>query len=152
MISQLPLPPYQTYIIVVNEALYYKTKLDHSLLNPNHIRHYGLNSWDNLYDKEGGLKIKLDDSVDVTMRTKGPKIYFETRSPRKVELRDFPKLQLTSRKEWNPAILSLGELKSNPGDHLPMMRISEMKVSPNDNNYEYLDSTYDTSFLHSVEP
>ena len=25
----------QTYIIVINEALYYGTKLDHSLINPN---------------------------------------------------------------------------------------------------------------------
>ena len=42
----------QTYILVVNEALYYGTKLDHYLLNPNQIRHYGLNFWDNPYNKE----------------------------------------------------------------------------------------------------
>ena len=29
----------QTYIFVVNKALYYGTKLDHYLLNPNHIRY-----------------------------------------------------------------------------------------------------------------
>ena len=33
-----------------------------------------------------------------------------------------------------------------------MMRISEMKVSPNANDYKYLDSTDDASLLHSVEP
>ena len=48
--------------------------------------------------------------------------------------------------------MSLGELKSDTGVHLPMMRISEMKVSPNANDYEYLDSTDDASLLHSVEP
>ena len=142
----------QTYIIVVNEALYYGTKLDHSLLNPNQIRHYGLNFWDNSYDKERGLNIKLDDSVEVTMRTKGTKIYFKKRSPGKVELRDCPKLQLTSRNEWNCTIVSLGELKSNTRDHLPMMRISQMKISPNTNDYEYLDSTDYAPLLHSVEP
>ena len=97
----------QKYILIVKEALYYGTKLDHSLLNPNQIRHYGLNSWDNPYNKEQFLNIKLNDSVDVTMQTKGTKIYFETRSPSEVELRDCPKLQLTSRNEWNPAIVSL---------------------------------------------
>ena len=86
------------------------------------------------------------------MRTKGTKIYFETRSPSEVELKDYTKLQITSRKEWIPAIVSLGELKSDTGDHLPMMRISKMKVSPNANDYEYLDSTDDSSLLHSVEP
>ena len=33
-----------------------------------------------------------------------------------------------------------------------MMCISEMKVSPNANKYEYLDSTVNSSLLHSVEP
>ena len=51
----------QMYILVVNEALYYGTKLDHYLLNPNQIRHYDLNFWDNPYDKEWGLNTKLDD-------------------------------------------------------------------------------------------
>ena len=69
-----------------------------------------------------------------------------------MELRDCPKLELTSHNEWNPAIVSLNELKSNSRDHLPMIHISEMKVSPNANNYEYLDSTDDASLLHSVEP
>ena len=99
-----------------------------------------------------GLKIKLDGSIDVTMQTKGTKIYFQKTSPIEVELRDCPKLQLTSRKEWNPVIVSLGELKSDTRVHLPMMRISKMKVSPNSNDYEYLDLTDDASLLHSVEP
>ena len=36
----------QTYTIVINEALYYGTKLDHSLINPNQIRAYGVPFWD----------------------------------------------------------------------------------------------------------
>ena len=31
-----------TYILVFNEILYYGTALDHSLINPNQIRHYGI--------------------------------------------------------------------------------------------------------------
>ena len=57
----------QTYILIVNEALCYGTKLNHSLLNPNQIRYYGLKFWDNQYDIERGLKIELDDLVGVTM-------------------------------------------------------------------------------------
>ena len=45
-------------------------KLDHFLLKPNQIRHYGINFWDNPYDKERGLKITLYDFVDATMQTK----------------------------------------------------------------------------------
>ena len=42
----------QIYTIIINEALYYGTKLDHSLINPNQIRAYGISFWDNPYDKE----------------------------------------------------------------------------------------------------
>ena len=142
----------QTYIIVVNEALCYGTKLNHFLLNPNQISHYGLNFWGNPYDKERGLKIELNDSVYVTTQTKGKKIYFETRFPSQVELKDCPKLQLTSLKEWSPSMVYLGELKSDTADHLLMMRIFKIIFSPNVKDYEYLDSIYDASLLYSVEP
>ena len=71
----------KTYIIVINEALYYGTKLDHSLVNPNQIRAYVVPFWGKSYDKERGLIIEVDDSVNIQMNTMGTKIQFETRSP-----------------------------------------------------------------------
>ena len=47
-----------TYLLQVNEGLYYGKKLDHSLLNPNQIRSYGIPYCNNPYDKERGLKIE----------------------------------------------------------------------------------------------
>ena len=41
-----------TYKIVINEALCYGTKLDHSLINQNQVRIYGLTLWNNPFDKE----------------------------------------------------------------------------------------------------
>ena len=32
----------QTYILIINEGLYYGNKMDHSLINPNQIRDYGI--------------------------------------------------------------------------------------------------------------
>ena len=40
-----------TYILVVNEGLFYGSKLDHSLINPNQVRSYGIPFWDNPFDK-----------------------------------------------------------------------------------------------------
>ena len=71
----------QTYIIVINEALYYGTKLDHSLLNPNQVRHFGVPFWDNPYDKERGLRIMANDEVTIPMSSHGTKVQFSTRSP-----------------------------------------------------------------------
>ena len=36
----------QTFILVINEGLYYGNKMNHSLINPNQIRDYGIPVWD----------------------------------------------------------------------------------------------------------
>ena len=35
------------FILVFNKALYYGTKLDHFLINPNQVRADGIPFWDN---------------------------------------------------------------------------------------------------------
>ena len=66
----------EIYILIINEALYYGKKLDHSLINPNQVRHYGIDFWDNPYDKVNGTRIDIDDTVTVRLRTMGTKILF----------------------------------------------------------------------------
>ena len=39
-----------TFILVINEGLFYGSKLDHSLINPHQIRANGIGFWDNPYD------------------------------------------------------------------------------------------------------
>ena len=84
---------------MINEALYYGTKLDHFLINTNQIRAYGVPFWDNPYDKERGLTIDVGDTVNIHMNTMGAKIHFETRSTTNKELRECPKLNLTGKNE-----------------------------------------------------
>jgi hypothetical protein len=48
-----------TYLLIFNEALYYGVKLDHSLINPNQIHSYGIDFWDNPFDKQRGLAIDI---------------------------------------------------------------------------------------------
>ena len=142
----------QTYILVINEAIYYGTKLYHSLINPNQVWNYVNNFWENPYNKERGLGIELDDSIDVILRTKGTTVLFDTRSRSDAELRDCPQLQITVRNEWNPGMVSLNEMKTGINDNRPSMRISELKVSSNIHDYKYLDSTDDVSLLNLIEP
>ena len=127
-------------------------KLDHSLINPNQVRHYGINFWENPYDKERGLRIELEDSIDVILRTKVTKVLFDTKSLSDAELRDCLQLQITSRNEWNPATVSLNEMTTGIHNNRPSMRISELKVSTNRHDYKYLESTDDASILHSIKP
>ena len=38
------------YIIIINEALYFGSSMDHSLINPNQIQHFGIPVSDDTYD------------------------------------------------------------------------------------------------------
>ena len=52
-----------TFILAINESLYYGNKLDHYLINPNQVRAYGIDFWDNPFDRKRGLTIALNDEV-----------------------------------------------------------------------------------------
>ena len=41
-----------SFILIFNEVLYFGASLDHSLLNPNQMRHYGVDVFDNPYETE----------------------------------------------------------------------------------------------------
>ena len=92
---------------MINEALYYGTKLDHSLINPNQIRAYGVPFWDNPYDKERGPTIEVDDTLNIQINTMRTKIKFETISPTNKELREYPNFNLAGKNEWNLSSVSL---------------------------------------------
>jgi PAS domain-containing protein len=97
--------------LVINEGLYYGTKLDHSLLNPNQCRAYGIDFWDNPYDKERGLRIDADES-SIALKTKGTKIFFKSRSPSQRELQNCHFITLTSKTEWNPSKITMSETQT----------------------------------------
>ena len=120
----------QTYILVINEGLYYGNKMYHSLINPNQIRAYGIPLWDNAYDlsRNGELSIELDEAVKVQMKTQGTKIIFESRAPTKQELKGCTKIYLTSKKEWNPQKVRMSEV----------MVSSVSATRPNDLNEDLL--------------
>ena len=67
---------------------------------------------DNPYDKERGLTIEVNATLNIQMDTMGTKIQFETISPTNKVLREWSKLNLTGKNEWNPSSVSLGSADS----------------------------------------
>ena len=55
----------QTYILVFNESLYYGERLDHSLINPNQVRSFGIPFWDNPFDSAHDLSIDVNSSFRI---------------------------------------------------------------------------------------
>ena len=100
----------ETYILVFNESLYYGPKLDHSLLNPNQLRMHGLGFWDNPFDTNHGLSIDTPCGLVIPLVAKGTKIAFRSRVPTRDELRSCIHIEMTSRREWNPHSVVLGEV------------------------------------------
>ena len=108
----------ETIILVVNEALWYGNCLDHSLLNPNQLRHYGCVVNDNPYDHENSLSIAFGSNVLLDLTTKGTLIYGVSRTPTSYEIEHCPHHIITSDNIWNPHTVKLSVLDTDIDTHV----------------------------------
>jgi hypothetical protein len=101
--------PFQgTFILVFHEPLYYGTKLDHSHINPNQVRAYGIPFWDNPYDPDHGVSIDVNNSLSIPLQPVGTKLQFRTRVPTALELHTCEHISMTSPHTWNPTEIVMG--------------------------------------------
>ena len=121
-----------TYILVFNESSYYGEKLDHTLINPNQIRHNGIDYWDNPFDKSRGICIELDDGPTIKLAMDGTKVTFKSRAPSQHELNTCEHIEMTSSFTWEPHDVQLGEMN--------MRSVTDEIFSESDR------------FLHSINP
>ena len=91
-----------TYILICNEVLHFGPDMQHSLINPNQIRHFGLPVSDNPYDESKRLGIDHDE-LFIPFQTEGSAVYFESHVPTDDELETCPHIVLTDGDvEWDP--------------------------------------------------
>ena len=104
-----------SYILVINEALFYGKKLKHSLINPNQVRHHGIGFWDNPYDQDRQLMIEINEhGLSIPMEYRGTKLVFQSSLPTEYELNELQHIELTSNQPWNPSTVNLGQIKVRP--------------------------------------
>ena len=96
----------ETVILIVNEALYFGGQMDHSLVNPNQIRAFGIDVSDNPYDKERDFGITHDDCF-IPFSTEGSTVFFDTFVPSDHQLDTLRHIELTSDKEWDPTNVNM---------------------------------------------
>ena len=92
----------QTYILILNEALWMGDQMDHSLINPNQLRHYGVRVQDDLTSERALSIITADNQFCMELQMKGTIIYTETHSPSDRELEECPHITLSSSHPWDP--------------------------------------------------
>ena len=149
-------PNGESYIIIINEALYYGSKLDHLLINPNQVRHNCVGFWDNPYDHRQELYIEVyDKGVTLPIQFNGTKLIFESSVPTEEELNMLPQLVLTSGNPWNPGQVTLGQTQREE----VLTHIKSVHVHVDDSGFNTLDKFMYSSHIrddniqmHEVNP
>lgn len=97
-----------TYILIMNQALWFGSKLDDTLLCPNQIRANGnkVDDTPRQFSDVSDHSIKCPsedgDSVTIQLQLNGVISRFATRVPTDEELEQCPRITLTGESPWNP--------------------------------------------------
>jgi hypothetical protein len=94
-----------TIILIINEALYFGNRMNHSLLCPNQLRDFGLivNDVPKSYDATSSHSIIIPDGqIELPLKMRGVISYLETRKPTEEELLKCPRYEMTAAASWDP--------------------------------------------------
>ena len=92
------------YVLIIHEALYFGGSMNHTLINPNQLRQYGIPVHDNPYDRDPSraMGIKINDDERLPFLSQGSTIFFNSRYPDDDELEAYPHVILMSDTPWDP--------------------------------------------------
>ena len=102
------------YLLIFHESLWMGDKLDHTLVNPNQLRAYGVNVQDNPFDAKP-LSITTDDA-SVELYSEGTIICGDTWTPTESELSQLPRHILTSPHDWDPHNICFPSCNGQPSN------------------------------------
>jgi hypothetical protein len=133
----------ETFIMVFNKALCMGKVMEHSLINPNQLRHYGVNVQDNPYSSTQVHISTEDQGFILPLETDGTAIYFvPSRTPTAKELQTCRHITLTSHAEWNPRNVSFPD---------PSHQVEERLISKIESRREF-EPTDDDQVVVSLNP
>jgi hypothetical protein len=97
----------ETILLRFNQILWYGSRLNMSLINPNQIRHNGITVSDDPTDKTRAFGITGGVDFHVAFQILGTTVYFETRVPTSWEYENCRLLELTCDTPWNPGEVNI---------------------------------------------
>ena len=75
-------------------------------MNPNQLRHYGIEGQDNSYHPSDPMVIRKEDADEgdfvACLKSWGMDIYLDTWTPTDRDLEEYPKVVMTSSRQWDP--------------------------------------------------
>ena len=93
----------EEYLLVGDQMLWFGNSLENSLINPNQIREYGFNVYDDPFKDMFGID---GNDFFIPFETTGTVVHFETRTPTLWEQRNLPIILLTAE-TWDPSNVML---------------------------------------------
>ncbi len=93
------------YLLVGDQMLWFRSQMDHSLINPNQIREYSILVYDNPFS-QSQFSIDCNDDF-IPFNTMGTIVYFESRVPTDWETCNLPIIMLTGE-DWDPVNVGFG--------------------------------------------
>ena len=102
----------ETLILCFPQSLYFGNQMEHSLINPNQLRDFGIrvDSTPKQYDPNSNHAIMIpEEDIVIPLKLHGCISYFPTRLPTPQELNDCRYIELSSEQEWNPYSDRFGE-------------------------------------------
>jgi hypothetical protein len=118
------------YILVFPEALSMPT-LDHSLFNPNQLRHYGTQVQDNPYCNEPMSITSPYGDFTVCLQSMGTDIFIKTWAPSAADLQAYPHIVLCSSAPWNPRQIQFPGITPNEQEEIEVRNIQSVKQEHN---------------------
>ena len=92
----------ETTILILNEAIWMGDKMQHTLINPNQLRAYGVSVQDNPFSEAPTFIATEDYEFVLPLTCTGTILGVATRTPTENELQTRPHISLSSEYEWDP--------------------------------------------------
>jgi len=92
----------ETIILEFGQGLWFGNRLNHSLINPNQCRSYGISVCDDPTDKHQVIGMELSDNYFLPFRTRGTTCYSTSRSPTIEELESCQTFKVSDEHNWDP--------------------------------------------------
>jgi hypothetical protein len=116
------------YILLFPEALYLPN-LEHSLFNPNQLRHFGTIVQDNPYNTEPMSITTRDGTFTACLQSKGTNIYLRTWAPTQLlDLEWYPHITLCSRHPWNPREIKFPSISSLEQEEIEVRNVRALAI------------------------
>ena len=142
----------RTFILVFHESLFYGSQLDHSLINPNQVRHNGIDLWDNPFDPLCPLSIAVNGGLTIDLSMIGTKLQFETRVPTQKELSECEHIEMTCKLPWNPHSVILCEANTLTPRQYDTSEIEHFEESKLQSISSVFVALKEQSMKHMIQP